>query len=313
MIYYRPKKRATDYNYGRTHYSNPYFKPQRTVESRRHFVYNLLIMGIALGSWCYFLIFSGYFKITDWEIYGLKEYNKGEIETSLKNLLAQKKIAILPFENIFVLNDKDLNKQMSSQFAILEVQIKKYYPNKIILNFQEKSRKVPVYSGDKIYILTNDGTIAAIKEGTSNWYTTIQQEASTSTTTSVDLIKVITDAQNKILPAYPIFCDAYSNKQDLKVGGVYPIQKTIKLASDFIDNIKSKTKLDVKSASIINNKLGPKIIINTTNNWTVYLNSDDDGLKQFYKLYLVLNNELKDFNRPVEYIDLRFGDRVYIK
>ena len=311
MQFYRSKKAAFLYGRAKNQYSNPYFKSQKNIESRRRLVYNLLLISIAFAAWSYFLFFSSFFKIIDWDIRGLKGYDKKDVESSLKNFLGKKELAFLPIENIFIFNEANFEKQISSQFAFQNIKVRKYYPNKIILNFREKTRKMAVYNTDKIYVLSDDGAITAIKEGISNWYSNTEQETATGT---LNLGEVLADSRNKALPPYPIFCDAYSTRPaNLQVSAKYPLYKIIKIASDFIDNIKEKTQLDIKSACIIKNKIGPKIIISTTNNWTIYLNSEDDGVKQFYKLYLVLNNELKDLAKPVEYIDLRFGERVYIK
>jgi hypothetical protein len=174
-----------------------------------------------------------------------------------------------------------------------------------------------IYNGEKIYILSENGIVTAIKEGIDNWHSRPQQNTAADAkdnANDIDIEEIIADSQKKRLPPYPIFCDAYSDLAKIGVGSVYPLQKTVGMAKDFIDNLRNRTKLDIKAVVISKNKLiGPKITMHSTNNWKIYLNNQEDGTKQFYKLYLTLNNELKDENRQFQYIDLRFEDRVYIK
>ena len=89
MQFYRSKKAAFLYGRAKNQYSNPYFKSQKNIESRRRLVYNLLLISIAFAAWSYFLFFSSFFKIIDWDIRGLKGYDKKDVESSLKNFLGR--------------------------------------------------------------------------------------------------------------------------------------------------------------------------------------------------------------------------------
>lgn len=313
MNYFRPKKTAF-YNHNASRFCNPYFKPRKNIQSRRQFFYHILLISIALSAWTYFLFFSNYFSISDWEIKGLDKYEKKAVEAVLENFLDKKKFGLIHYEGIFTFNEGELNKEFSSEFAFQNIEVQKIYPHKIILNLQEKNQKMAVYNDENIYILSDDGVITDIEKGIGGWHLPAQQGMASGTDDStVDIKKIVDDSQKRELPAYPIFCDAYSMATDLRVNSVYPLAKTIKIINDFIDRTQDRTELAVKSALITKNKIGQKIILYTTNGWTIYLNNEDDGVRQFYKLYLAMGNELKDLSKPVEYIDLRFGDRVYIK
>lgn len=261
---------------------------------------------------------SSVFQIIDWEINGLKQYNKQEIAAALQNFFGRSKLVFFKYSNIFLFNKDSFKKDLSSQFIFKTVEVKKYYPHKIIINVEEKQEKLAIYNKNKIFVLADDGTIIREKEGIASWYTAPditngEVSATSSIISTIDTEKVLSDAKTKNLPAYPIFCDAYNSAEKSGIGGIYPAQKIITIINSFAENALSRIGLKIKLAALYRNQATMKIVIYTENNWQIYLNDTDDGLKQFYKFYLVFNDKIKDLNKPLEYIDLRFGDRVYIK
>lgn len=300
-------------------YTNPYFRRDTKPKKSARFYYSLILLGLALAAWVYFLFASSIFQITGWELNGLKKYSNQEISASLEKFLNKPKFAIFKFSNIFIFSEKELRKHIESDFIFKSIEIKKYYPNKIIVSAAEKEEKLAVYSRDKIFVLADDGTVIKEKRGTTGWYVAVnatstpQGSAGQASETKIDVAKILTDAETKELPSYPIFCDAYFDTQNIKVGDKYPAQKILEIAFQFIENAAEQIGLKTSSVALYKNNTNPKIIIFAENNWEIYLSADDDGLQQFYKFLTVFNSKIKDLGKSLEYIDLRFGDRVYIK
>ena len=59
--------------------------------------------------------------------------------------------------------------------------------------------------------------------------------------------------------------------------------------------------------------LAKKIIVNTKNGFKVFFNEEKDFLEQVDNLTLILNREIKLNINNIEYIDLRFGNKIYYK
>lgn len=299
-------------------FENPYFKKTpKKKNNRMH--YEIAIFLLAVGAWIYFLLFSSVFKIKEWEINGLQLYKDEEISAELKNYLGERRMAIFPNENIFIFNGEKFKQTISSGFAFKTIGVKKYYPNKVIIKFEEKQQKAAIYNGNKIYIVSDDGTTILKKEGI-NFDTPALTDDSGATSTAEKSItpemlqKILAHAVGAGLPPYPIFCDAWFDTANLQIGERY--LGTDKLLTElfaFADNVATKTDLGLTAIVIQKNKLGPDIIVYTKNNWTIYINEKESGEKQFLKLQALLGDRLKDRGQTLEYIDLRFGDRVYIK
>jgi len=294
-------------------YKNPYFRARKQKKTSR-FYYSLLVLGIVIFSWIYLLFASSVFKITDIEISGLEKYKKTNVEKSIKVFFQNKKYLFFNLSNVLIFNKEDLEQHLSSEFLFKSIRVKKYYPHKIMLTVQEKQEKLAVYNGSQIFILADDLTVLSKKEGIEDC---IMEDSTSSTlsgsATSIMMNRVLSDASTKPLPSYPIFCDAYYNNKTSGVGSTYLNKKIITILTSFIDSLHERTDIKAKLVTLQKNKTNPKLTIYTTNGWKIYLNITDDGQKQFYKLFLVFNNQIKDINKQLEYIDLRFGDRVYIK
>jgi cell division septal protein FtsQ len=317
---YSPHKRGSyrqPRHFSKPNYSNPFFKPKKTQKSKR-FYYGLLLLAASLFAWIYFLFSSTVFKITAWEITGLQVYNKSDIENALQSFMGNSKFFFFKFSNILAFNADDFKKYLSSGYAFKNINVSKYYPNKIIINLEEKRGKSAIYNKNNIYLVSDDGAVVLKKEGIGNCAELPQtNEAELTATTTISsyniyMDKILSDARAKGLSNYPIFCDTYY-AGDPAIGQTYPASSVLTIITDFMDGLREETNIRVKLAALVKNQVNPKIIIFTENNWKIYLNNADDGQKQFNKFYTVLQNEIKDVTKPLEYVDLRFGDRVYIK
>lgn len=289
-------------------FNNPYFQAKKQRKTSR-FYYSLIILGVVIFCWVYFLFCSSIFKIKYWEISGLEKYSESSIEGVLTNFLSEKKFIFFSFSNIFTFNKNNLENYLYGQFVFEEINIQKQYPNKLIITLKEKEEALALYNNNDLYILAEDATITSKYKGIGGWDDSI----ATSTEAGIDTEKIITDYLSRELTPQLIFCDAYNNPDTLEVGDTYPETKIIKIIKRFDTQLNNNMSIKVKLVALTKNKINQKITVLTNNGWQIYLNDEEDGATQFQKFFLIYNNEIKDINKPLEYIDLRFGDRIYVK
>jgi len=294
---------------------NPYFKKKTGAISTRT-LYSLIMLMISIFLWVYFLFASNVFKITSLTVEGLDNNKKQLVTTEILIFFNRRRLIFFKGSNLFLLKASSLKKHLSDAGIVIEdLSVTKKYPDKIIVNITDKNSALIFFSKDGGSILAEDGTVIKRGEGNKDAWQILSTNNSTTSTDNVsnnDIENFLSQININGEFNHPIFYDAYYLAGS-EPGELHPAHNIIKNVLEFSKNIYEKTGIIIKMVGIYSNNGSEKIILYTNNNWKIYINPDEEGLKQFYKFFLVFNNKIQDVNKPLEYIDLRFGDRVYIK
>lgn len=283
--------------------------PFRRVEEKRKLplIIKIFFLLAILLSWITLAIYLPYFRLNKIIYYGLDIIQKDEIENYLK-LEYLNSWAILPHNNYFLSSTGEMSKMLNQRYSLEKVEVKKRFPNILVVDLKEKISSAVYDNGEKYFLLDDHGT--ALKFLGDTGYimpTTTNPNYSTSTNmlaTAVnhkpDHLKIKNNFGN-----YPIIFDTrFLPVEEKQINILSP--KIIAGTILWRDLLEKEGIANVKYFITDNPLSGLGAI--TNKGITIYWQPDNDLNEQMINLKTILHNE-----QPGEYVDLRFGERVYWK
>jgi cell division septal protein FtsQ len=277
----RKRKRRKDYQSKSFH--NPFFKNRRkkgSIRASKRSALFIIIIIIILGFSFWFFYISDTFKIKNIEINGLKRANTNEVLTAVNKFNDKKKLFVSQ-NNLFLLNKNEVRDELIRDFNFSDVNVSKELSSKLIIDITERSYEAILFEEQSYYYIDSEAYV----------------------------IDKINDLESVNPRKYAII----ENESDYKI-----INNKISLGVDsinFIIEFYNKIKQDSSDIAIekfiiknSNSSLSAQVI----NGPILYLNLDNNPTEQVQNLIILKQNELKEdfFNRS--YIDLRYGDRLFL-
>lgn len=264
-------------------YRNPFSK-KRSAKINKDKILLLIFLIIAVY-WFHLLFFSPSFKITEVNIENLEYIDKFEITQIVENQFKKKILFVFPQDRHFFLNKKTIEDEIRRRFLIEDLQISKKGINGLNIKIKEKVSCITWISGDKYYYLDIQGNVKR----------------------EVDALEVNRN--------YPIIYDANSKPVVISLGIQTKVidEKYIRDAIKIADDIKNNTEIDVISYKYFDKGVIQELYAKVNKGYEIYFDLKNDIKVQLDNFYTVWQQEIKDKNESISYIDLRFGDRVYYK
>lgn len=270
-------------------YVNPFFQRRRARIRRLSLKIKLIILGCAClaGIVGWTLLFNQYFTVDNVIINGSQKIAEGKIYDIIERQLSTRRLLIFSQENIFAFSKRQAKKEILKNFFVADLKIKKKLPRTIEVNFNESAPVAVWAEGEQYYYIDSNMIILSSVEG-------LELSADNLIILKNALLEpqIKTEGTAKKVTVGDRYLNICLNLR----------QKLLALKIE-IDNIceinKTEAKVQIKAGSN-----GPKI----------YFSADDTLDKQFEKLLTLLAGKLSpDVFTKLEYIDLRFGDKVYYK
>ncbi len=263
---------------------NPYYRIKKSKlsilnSSLRAKVIVVEVITLTVGL-IWFFYFSTVYDINSVEVIGARKIPSDEIVRVVRLKLNKDRL-FGSSQNIFLFDVNDLKKDLNNIYYLTSLEVLKYLPNKVEVLVVEKE-----YS-------------AIWKEGDSYYY--------------IDEVGKVIDRANplEIKKSYPLIDSSKENKfnknriigEEDGIDFVIGVFKTFR--KDDIDLLKRFDSFVLDSTDTLKIVLieGPEILFSLAN----------DSKKQVLKLVALKNQKLKDDFYNKEYIDLRYGDRVYYR
>lgn len=244
-------------------------------------VYLPLLAIVIIGS-MYFLFYSPTFKLTGLEVKGLRDITFEELQKIVNDQQATRRLLLFKQNNFFWFSKGRLAETLNHKYALEILIIKKKLFHKLSIYLQEHTSALTWISGDKFYYLDLEG-------------------------------KIITEVPFKDPnPNFPRIYDESSQLVNYDQSILSPNQ--IKFIIDILTKLPLRTgEIEINSFKIPDRRSN-EIKVVTKKGWQIYFNTNLDTERQLDKLVLIYEKKVKELGIDnLEYIDLRFGNKVFYK
>lgn len=305
-----------------SHYkSNPFRNPQKPDRSKLKSIILVIILLVWIGC----LAYLPYFKINKIDYFGLENTTKQELQDFInQNFLNKKTFLPLPRSSYFLVNTESITKELSKNFSFEKIEVVKVFPDTLEITIVEKISSIIYDNGQKYFLLDSQGTATKFLtdvEANELKLKTIPAIADTSTSTSSSLsitassTLVLTTTTYEHTPnntkitdlfgKYPIIYDRRNLPTDIKQADV--------LSAQYIEAILKWNKyLNEEGKAtpkfFVLDDLNSGIVIDTVLSWNILFQPKNNVEGQINTL-----KEILPTIKPKQYVDLRFGEKVYWK
>ena len=285
-------KRRRDYQ--KKDFRNPYFnekrgKKRRSLKFLLSCFFIVLFLGLYLGNTL------DYFKIKNIEVRGNTTISQEGIRQIISEQLNNRRFLVFNQESLLFFSKHQARKMIIDDYLVEGVKINKNLFNTLIVEIKEKSYSVVWVIGPKKYYLDQDG-IAVKEVGVDDFVIETGQERT-------EIIIPLS-----LVESYPIVYDL-ANGTSPAVGDKIASKDLISFITNLSEFLTNNTDFEVSGYSI----LGPEqISMQTTEGWQVFFRTTNSVTQQVNRLLLILKEEVKD-RSDLEYIDLRFAEKVFYK
>lgn len=246
---------------------------------RRLVVFFVMCGGVLVGiGW---LLFSSRFRIDDIQISRVEQIDSAPIRAVVERWLAGHIYYVIPKNTVLALPTKDLKREIISSFpTIRDAVITRSFPRTLLIDLKEYDVWGVLCHGEpeKCFWIDRNGTAF-----------------DNAPEFSGVIVPKIHD--NRI--------------QEYRLHARYLSDNLMRLIAYFNERAVSSNHL--QSVQFIIDAKDATLRVRTRLGWDILLIESSDPEQAYKNLSLALNGEIKDRVQELEYIDLRFGNRIFYK
>lgn len=295
----RPKRTKRDYS--RKRFRNPLgdrTRPRISLPWKRTLL--PLAVVVAAGGWIWFIAFSNAFRIADIRIEGNDRIQDWEIRDAMDDLMAERWWFVIPKRSLILLPEKEIREHLLNRFVLDEVAVLKDPPQTLQLTVTERV--------SSIFMIMPDGSQAMLDLAGAVVRTYRPDEA-------LEIARGYGPTlQEQVNPAegLPVLFDDRNADLDIRDETVGPdvVDAVITIPGTLEDVFGPS----VRSDEIHIDGFGTTTLrVITTEGWSVYLNAEKNVSEQLSDAKTVIDGKLGNDRRTLEYVDVRFGEKIFIK
>lgn len=287
-------------DYSRKRYENPHRagKPGKSLPWKRWALPAAVVA--AIGGWIWFLAFSDAFRISDIRISGNDRIQDWEIMDVMDELMAERYAFVIPKRSLILLPEKEIRARLLDRFVLEDVVIMKDPPHTLELRVTERV--------STIFMVMPDGSQALLDLQGDVVKPYRPEEA-------LEIVRGYGPSlEEQVNPAegLPILFNDRILPLALRDETVGPhvVEATIRIPG----LIEQAFGPSVRSEEIHIDGIGTSTLrVLTTEGWSVYLDAERPLEAQIADGKTVIDAKLGDDRRALEYVDVRFGEKIFIK
>jgi len=219
------------------------------------------------------------FRIKNVTIEGLDSIEEKDLSDAVNKTLSEKVAGFLPGDNIFLINKKRFSEKIMPQFLrIGDIEIVRKFPDALTLSVRERSPWATVCTNmpDKCFLAGEDGFLF-------DFALNLQGNL---------ILKVLDEREREIsLGEFIMESDEFEKLKKFKED-----------VEDYIDSRIIKIVLKNNESYELH-----------FNSWYIIIDKENDIQLASSNLMLALYSEIKDNYENLEYVDLRFGNKVFYR
>lgn len=317
------KKRRRDYH-GATYHVDPARQRKQERSGRLKKILNrfyLIIIASTLIWLVYFVLFMPYFMISKIELAG-GVGDRADFTASINKFLETKRVKFLRQKNYFIFDENGLDRYLRHDYFLSKLEISKKFPNKLNIAAEKRTSALNLCFENECFRVDYLGKVITKIESKNlgdGWplvYYIGEKEIiddQSASSTDSDELKNLTP---EIIAGQEEGGTEALKPEAIKIvsGQTVIAPKKIKTILDLYELLMAAKIIRLKSFEVNSfEEFDNKIIVDTRDVYRVFFNGSDNLKQQIDNLDLILTREIKLNIKNIEYIDLRFGNKIYYR
>ena len=274
----KPKRIKRDYQ--SRSLSNPFFRPAPKKLNTKLKTFFYLLGLVLLGLFIWFFYASPVWQIKHIKVEGLTRFSETEIIDLVNEQMAKKTKLFFRQTNIHLFKSDDFKEEIIASYNFSDLKIIKQIPQTLVLKIKERPYAFIFKQGEEVYYASSEAYLipeAEVREEDLGRYFILENQSDR---------EMISANRIKISQEYLDFM--FSLNDFLKISQGVKIDKFI------IDLELNTLKADCQEGPL------------------VYFNINDSAQDQLERLIIIKDEKIKENFSNTNYIDLRYGDKIYI-
>jgi cell division septal protein FtsQ len=261
--------------------TNPFFYKPKKKPNKRLVVWLLIVGFLFFIFILWFFLAAPIWRINNIKVEGLTHLSDTDIKNKIWEQTNKSRYGLFKQSNIWLFNKSEVQKDILSSYNFSSIEISKRLMGTLIVRVGERPYSFIFQQGNDLFYASSEGYIireVAVSDADKAKYLILENKNTT------DLIS----DKNKIN-----ISDTYLNFI-LELGNLLSTKPELPVERFIIDQEFNTIKVKFQNGPL------------------VYFNTKEDAKTQLDRLILVKKEKIKDNFSKTNYIDLRYGDRIFI-